>query len=211
MEIEVFQSDLDGAGLRIGVVQARFNQVICEALRDACLAELVELGVEAEDVFVCTVPGSLEIALALQQLAASGEFDALIALGAVVRGETYHFEVVSNESAAGIARVALDFNVPVANAVLTTGTDEQASARAAEKGAEAARVAVEMANLASSLSGLAGDDDEYDDEDEDDEDEDDEDDEDDEEGEEEDEEEEGGGEPAPERRAPGRHRRRARH
>ncbi|GMV00826.1 MAG: 6,7-dimethyl-8-ribityllumazine synthase [Burkholderiaceae bacterium] len=210
MEIEVFQSDLDGAGLRIGVVQARFNQVICEALRDACLAELVELGVEAEDVFVCTVPGSLEIALALQQLAASGEFDALIALGAVVRGETYHFEVVSNESAAGIARVALDFNVPVANAVLTTETDEQASARAAEKGAEAARVAVEMANLASSLSGLAGDDDEYDDEDDEDEDEDE--DEDDEEGEEEDgEEEEGGGEPAPERRAPGRHRRRARH
>ena len=211
MEIEVFPSDLDGAGLRIGVVQARFNQVICEALRDACLAELVELGVEAEDVFVCTVPGSLEIALALQQLAASGEFDALIALGAVVRGETYHFEVVSNESAAGIARVALDFNVPVANAVLTTGTDEQASARAAEKGAEAARVAVEMANLASSLSGLAGDDDEYDDEDEDDEDDEEGEEEGEEEDEEEDEEEEGGGEPAPERRAPGRHRRRARH
>jgi len=179
MQIEVFQSDLDGTDLRIGVVQARFNEVICEALRDACLAELVELGVAAEDVFVCTVPGSLEIPVVLQQLAASGEFDALIALGAVVRGETYHFEVVSNESAAGIARVALDFNVPIANAVLTTETDEQASARAAEKGAEAARVAVEMANLASSLSSLAGDDeDEYGDEDEDDEDE--EDDEDDE-------------------------------
>ena len=159
MQIEVFQSDLDGSGLRIGVVQARFNEVICEALRDACLAELVELGVDAEDVFVCTVPGSLEIPLVLQQLAASGEFDALIALGAVVRGETYHFEVVSNESAAGIARVALDFNVPVANTVLTPETDEQASARAAEKGAEAARVAVEMANLASSLSTLGGDDD----------------------------------------------------
>lgn len=179
MQIEVFQSDLDGGGLRIGVVQARFNQVVCEALRDACLAELIELGVEAEDVFVCTVPGSLEIPVVLQQLAASGEFDALIALGAVVRGETYHFEVVSNESAAGIARVALDFNVPIANAVLTTETDEQASARAAEKGAEAARVAVEMANLASSLSSLAGDDeDEYGDDDEDDDDEDDEDDED---------------------------------
>lgn len=180
MQIEVFQSDLDGGGLRIGVVQARFNQVVCEALRDACLAELIELGVEAEDVFVCTVPGSLEIPVVLQQLAASGEFDALIALGAVVRGETYHFEVVSNESAAGIARVALDFNVPIANAVLTTETDEQASARAAEKGAEAARVAVEMANLASSLSSLAGDDeDDYgeDDEDEDDDDEEDEDDE----------------------------------
>ena len=146
-------------------MQARFNEVICEALRDACLAELVELGVDAEDVFVCTVPGSLEIPLVLQQLAASGEFDALIALGAVVRGETYHFEVVSNESAAGIARVALDFNVPVANAVLTTETDEQASARAADKGDEAARVAVEMANLASSLSTLGGDDDEEDEED----------------------------------------------
>ena len=176
MQIEVFQSDLDGDGLRIGVVQARFNQVVCEALRDACLAELIELGVEAEDVFVCTVPGSLEIPVVLQQLAASGEFDALIALGAVVRGETYHFEVVSNESAAGIARVALDFNVPIANAVLTTETDEQASARAAEKGAEAARVAVEMANLASSLSSLAGDDDdEYGDEDEDEEEDEDED------------------------------------
>ena len=160
MQIEVFQSDLDGSGLRIGVVQARFNQVICEALRDACLAELVDLGVESEDVFVCTVPGALEIPLVLQQLASAGEFDALIALGAVVRGETYHFEVVSNESAAGIARVALDFNVPIANAVLTTETDEQASARVAEKGAEAARVAVEMANLASSLSTLGGDDDE---------------------------------------------------
>lgn len=192
MEIEVFQSDLDGSGLRIGVVQARFNQVICEALRDACLAELIELGVEAEDVFVCTVPGSLEIPLVLQQLAASGEFDALIALGAVVRGETYHFEVVSNESAAGVARVALDFNLPVANAVLTTETDEQASMRAAEKGAEAARVAVEMANLLSSLSGLAGEDeDDYDDDDDDDDDDD---------------------EAAGERRAPGRRqRRRARH
>lgn len=171
MEIEVFQSELEGDGLRIGVVQARFNEVICEALRDACLAELLELGVDADDVLVCTVPGALEIPVALQQLAASGEFDALIALGAVVRGETYHFEVVSNESAAGIARVALDFNVPIANAVLTTETDEQASERAAAKGAEAARVAVEMANLASSLSTLSEDDD-YEDEDDEDEDED---------------------------------------
>ncbi len=178
MQIEVFQSDLDGAGLRIGVVQARFNQVVCEALRDACLAELVELGVGPEDVFVCTVPGALEIPVVLQQLAASGEFDALIALGAVVRGETYHFEVVSNESAAGIARVALDFNLPVANAVLTTETDEQAAARAGEKGADAARVAVEMANLASSLSGLAGDEDDEDDHDHEDDEDDDEDDED---------------------------------
>ncbi|OJX06137.1 MAG: 6,7-dimethyl-8-ribityllumazine synthase [Burkholderiales bacterium 70-64] len=175
MQIEVFQSDLDGSGLRVGVVQARFNQSIGEALRDACLGELGELGVAAEDVFVCTVPGALEIPVVLQQLAASGEFDALIALGAVVRGETYHFEVVSNESAAGISRVALDFNVPIANAVLTTENDEQAAERAAEKGAEAARVAVEMANLASSLSALG--DDEYDEDEEDDDEEEDEDDE----------------------------------
>ncbi len=167
MEIEVFQSDLDGSGLRIGIVQARFNASIGETLRDACLDELVELGVAAEDVFVCTVPGALEIPLVLQQLAASGEFDALVALGAVVRGETYHFEVVSNESAAGISRVALDFNVPIANAVLTVESDEQADARAAEKGADAARVAVEMANLASSLSALGNgeDDDDEDDDD----------------------------------------------
>ena len=155
MQIEVFQSDLDGSGLRIGVVQARFNQVICEALRDACLAELVDLGVESEDVFVCTVPGALEIPLVLQQLASAGEFDALIALGAVVRGETYHFEVVSNESAAGIARVSLDFSIPVANAVLTTENDEQAEARAAEKGADAARVAVEMAHMTAAIQSLA--------------------------------------------------------
>ncbi|MBN9425329.1 MAG: 6,7-dimethyl-8-ribityllumazine synthase [Burkholderiales bacterium] len=181
MQIEVFQSDLDGSSLRIGVVQARFNEPICNALRDACLAELLRLGVDVEDVFVCTVPGALELPGVLQQLAASGEFDALIALGAVIRGETYHFEIVSNESAAGISRVALDFNVPIANAVLTTENEEQAQVRAAEKGADAARVAVEMANLASSLSTLSdggGEDDEDDDFDEDDdEDEDEEDDE----------------------------------
>ena len=162
MEIGVFQSDLDGAGLRIGIVQARFNEPVCNALRDACLEELVELGVESEDIFVCTVPGALEIPVVLQQLAASGSFDALIALGAIIRGETYHFEVVSNESAAGVSRVALDFNLPIANAILTTENDEQAEARAAEKGADAARVAVEMANLSLSLSTLSGDDEDED-------------------------------------------------
>lgn len=171
MEIGVFQSDLDGAGLRIGIVQARFNETVCNALRDACLDELIELGVESEDIFVCTVPGALEIPVVLQQLAASGSFDALIAIGAVIRGETYHFEVVSNESATGVSRVALDFNVPIANAILTTENDAQAEARAGEKGADAARVAVEMANLSLSLSTLSGDDDD-DAEDEDDEDED---------------------------------------
>lgn len=151
MQIEVFQSDLDGTDLRIGVVQARFNEVICEALRDACLAELVELGVAAEDVFVCTVPGSLEIPVVLQQLAASGEFDALIALGCIIRGETYHFELVANESGAGVTRVALDLDIPVANAILTTENLAQAQARQTDKGRDAARVAVEMALLKAGL------------------------------------------------------------
>ena len=118
-----------------------------------------------EDIFVCTVPGALEIPLALQKLAQTGEFDALVALGAVIRGETYHFEVVSNESAAGVARVSLDFSIPIANAILTTEDDEQAMVRAAEKGADAARVAVEMANLTASIASLGGgaDDDELED------------------------------------------------
>ena len=155
MSIDVFEADLDGEGLRVGVVQARFNAPVCEALREACVSQLLELGVEEEDIFVCTVPGALEIPFALDKLAQTDEFDALIALGAVIRGETYHFEVVSNESASGIARVSLDFAIPVANAVLTTNTDEQAMERAAEKGAEAARVAVEMANLADSIESLS--------------------------------------------------------
>lgn len=151
MTVEVFDADLDGEGMRIGVVQARFNEKVCDALREACVAELLELGVAEEDIFVCTVPGALEIPFVLGRLAQSEEFDALVALGAVIRGETYHFEVVSNESAAGIGRVALEYGIPVANAVLTTNTDEQAEERATQKGAEAARVAVEMANLAASI------------------------------------------------------------
>ncbi|MFA7666715.1 MAG: 6,7-dimethyl-8-ribityllumazine synthase [Burkholderiaceae bacterium] len=179
MEIGIFQSDLDGVGLRIGIVQARFNEPVGNALREACLTELIDLGVDAGDIFVCTVPGALEVPVVLQRLAASGGFDALIALGAVIRGETYHFEVVSNESAAGISRVALDFNLPIANAILTTEDEEQAEVRAAEKGADAARVAVEMANMALSMSTLVADDDFDDDDDDDDDDFDDDDDEDD--------------------------------
>lgn len=155
MSVEIFDADLQGEGLRIGVVQARFNEAVCEALCEACVDELRELGVADEDIFVCTVPGALEIGVALQRLALSGEFDALVAIGAVIRGETYHFEVVSNESAAAISRVALDASIPIANAVLTTDTDEQAAARAAEKGADAARVAVEMANLLASVDSLS--------------------------------------------------------
>lgn len=155
MSFEVFTADLVGEGLRVGVVQARFNEPICHALREACLGELARMGVEVEDVFVCTVPGALEVPVALQRLAQTGEFDALIALGAVIRGETYHFEVVSNESARALMQVSLAVSVPIANAILTTENDEQAMARAGEKGAEAARVAVEMANLVESIASLS--------------------------------------------------------
>jgi 6,7-dimethyl-8-ribityllumazine synthase len=160
VDIEVFNADLNGEGLRVGIVQARFNGPICDALREACLQELGRLGVAEEDVFVCSVPGALEIPVALRQLAQTEAFDALVALGAVVRGETYHFEVVSDRSAEGVMRVSLDYGVPVANAILTVDTDEQAHARTKEKGTDAARVAIEMANLAASLATLSGDDDE---------------------------------------------------
>jgi 6,7-dimethyl-8-ribityllumazine synthase len=145
---------LDGAGLRIGIVQARFNADVGHGLLSSCLAELKRLGVADEDVLHITVPGALEIPVALQKMAETQQFDALVALGAVIRGETYHFELVSNESGAGISRIALDYGMPVANAVLTTENDEQAEARMAEKGADAARVAVEMSNLLIALEEL---------------------------------------------------------
>ncbi|AOJ86096.1 MULTISPECIES: 6,7-dimethyl-8-ribityllumazine synthase [Burkholderia] len=168
MEIGQYQPNLEGDGLRIGIVQSRFNEPVCNGLADACVEELERLGVSGEDVLLVSVPGALEIPLALQKLAESGQFDALIALGAVIRGETYHFELVSNESGAGITRIGLDFNLPIANAVLTTENDEQAVARMTEKGRDAARVAVEMANLTMALDQL-GDDEDEEEEDEDDE------------------------------------------
>jgi 6,7-dimethyl-8-ribityllumazine synthase len=137
----------DGEGLRVAIVQARFNESVGIAQREACVQELLALGVDQSDIVIATVPGALEIPLALSQIAETGRFDALIALGAVIRGETYHFEVVSNESAAGISRVALEFHIPVANGVLTVENDQQAAVRASEKGRDCARVAVEMANL----------------------------------------------------------------
>ncbi len=155
MAVGSYESNLEGEGLRIGIAQARFNESVCNGLLTACLAELQRLGVADEDILHVSVPGALEIPLALQKLAETRQFDALIAIGAVIRGETYHFELVSNESGAGITRVGLDFGIPVANAVLTTETDEQAEARATEKGTDAARVAVEMANLAIALEDLA--------------------------------------------------------
>ncbi|MGV8891669.1 MAG: 6,7-dimethyl-8-ribityllumazine synthase [Burkholderiaceae bacterium] len=155
MTVGKFESNMDGEGLRIGIVQSRFNPDVCHGLLSACIAELKHLGVAAEDILHVSVPGALEIPLALQKMADSQQFDALIALGAVIRGETYHFELVSNESGAGITRVCLDAGIPIANAVLTTENDEQAEARMAEKGVDAARVAVEMANLVLALEELA--------------------------------------------------------
>ncbi len=155
MSVGMYEPDFVGNGLRIGIVQARFNEDICHGLRSACLAELKHLGVEDEDILLVSVPGALEIPLALRKMAESGQFDALIALGAVIRGETYHFELVSNESGAGTTRIGLDFGIPIANAVLTTENDEQAEVRMAGKGADAARVAVEMANLVAAMEELA--------------------------------------------------------
>jgi 6,7-dimethyl-8-ribityllumazine synthase len=143
---------LVGEGLRIGIVRARFNDAITRKLEQACLAELERLEVDDGDIRCVSVPGALEIPVALKAMADSGDFDALIALGCVIRGETYHFELVCNESGAGVSRVALDHSLPVANAILTVETEEQAWARAEEKGRDAARVAVEMANLMEDLS-----------------------------------------------------------
>lgn len=146
-DIEKLEPDLNGAGLRIGIVVSRFNQDVGEGLLSSCAAALAKQGVRASDIRVVTVPGALEVPLALQKLANTGRYDALIALGAVIRGETYHFEVVANESASGITTVALDTGVPVSNGILTTEDDDQAMARVAQKGIDCALAAVEMANL----------------------------------------------------------------
>jgi 6,7-dimethyl-8-ribityllumazine synthase len=138
---------LDGEGLRIGIVRARFNDAVTQALCAACINELVALGVAQKDIRVLQVPGALEIALTLKALAEAEDCDALVAIGCVIRGETYHFELVANESAAGVTRVGLDHLLPIANAILTVDTEEQAWARSQDKGRDAARVVVEMANL----------------------------------------------------------------
>jgi 6,7-dimethyl-8-ribityllumazine synthase len=142
---------LDGDGLVIGIVQARFNSALTEKIAQACRYELAALGVVERHITHVTVPGALEIAVALKAMADSDDFDALIAIGCVIRGETYHFELVANESGAGVTRVALDHQIPVANAILTVDTEAQAWERVEDKGRDAARVAVEMANLMSEL------------------------------------------------------------
>jgi 6,7-dimethyl-8-ribityllumazine synthase len=144
--------ELIGEGLRIGIVRARFNEAITAKLAEACLSELDRLDVDSSEIRHVSVPGALEIPVALKAMAESGDFDALIALGCVIRGETYHFELVADQSGAGVMRVSLDHGVPIANAILTVEDEPQAWARAEEKGREAARVAVEMANLLEDLS-----------------------------------------------------------
>ncbi|APW43233.1 6,7-dimethyl-8-ribityllumazine synthase [Rhodoferax saidenbachensis] len=142
---------MNGKRLKIGIVQARFNASVTDALAEACKAELLALGVSDKDIDHITVPGALEVAVALQAMAEKSNYDALIALGCIIRGETYHFELVANESGAAVTRVGLDYQLPIANAILTTENMDQAVARQVDKGRDAARVAVEMANLLESI------------------------------------------------------------
>ncbi len=151
-DLSATRSDMDGSKLHIGIVQARFNPDITHALAQACLAELQSLKVNVDHIHHVHVPGALEVPLALQALAQTQRFDALIALGCIIRGETYHFELVANESGAAITQLALDHGLPIANAILTTENLPQAVARQTDKGRDAARVAVEMALLMQSLS-----------------------------------------------------------
>ncbi len=142
---------LNGAKMSIGIVQARFNADITDALAQACRAELISLGVAEEHITLVQVPGALEVPVALMALAERRKFDALVALGCIIRGETYHFELVANESGAGVSRVSLDYQLPIANAILTVENMAQAVARQTDKGRDAARAAVEMANLLESI------------------------------------------------------------
>jgi 6,7-dimethyl-8-ribityllumazine synthase len=146
-----YEPRLNGAGLSVGIVMSRFNQDVCEGLLSACTNELKQLGVADSQIVIATVPGALEIPLVLQTMAQGGRFNALIALGAVIRGETYHFEVVSNDSCRAVMEVQLHTGVPVANGILTCEDDDQALARMQEKGSDCARTAIEMANLLRAL------------------------------------------------------------
>lgn len=150
--IPEYDINLNGTGLKVGIVMARFTLDVCEGLLSACTAELQRLGVAPADIAIATVPGALEIPLALQKMAQSGRFDTLVALGAVIRGETYHFEVVSNDSCRGVLEVQLETGVPIANGILTTEDDDQALVRMQPKGTDCAQAAVEMANLLKAVS-----------------------------------------------------------
>ncbi|WP_107688887.1 6,7-dimethyl-8-ribityllumazine synthase [Neisseria wadsworthii] len=149
--MNIIQPNLNGKDLRIGIVQARFTNEVGSAMVDVAVKKLQELGVSPDNITLATVPGALEVPIVLMNLASSQRFDALIAIGAVIRGETYHFELVANESGSAVTRVGLDYNIPIANAILTTENDEQAHARIVEKATDAAIVAVECGNLVNLL------------------------------------------------------------
>lgn len=149
--MNIIEPNLNGKDLRIGIVQARFTNEVGSAMVKVAVEKLQELGVSPDNITLATVPGALEVPIALMNLASSQRFDALIAIGAVIRGETYHFELVANESGAAVTRVGLDYNIPIANAILTTENDEQAHARIVEKATDAAVVAVECGNLVNLL------------------------------------------------------------
>ncbi len=146
-DVKRIDPDTSGKGRRVGIVVSRFNGAIADALLAGALRACAEAGVAERDIVVVTVPGALEAPLALQRLAQAGDCDALVALGAVVRGETYHFEIVANESASGVSSVQLESGIPIGNGILTTDTEEQAQARADAKGYDAAQAALELANL----------------------------------------------------------------
>ena len=147
MTIKEIAPNSAGAGRKVGIVLSRFNAAIGEGLLAGALRALGEAGVAEEDITVATVPGALETPQALQRMAQTGEFDALVALGAVIRGDTYHFDIVANESASGVSSVALEFGIPIGNGILTCETDAQALERMDSKGYEAAQAALEVANL----------------------------------------------------------------
>ena len=147
-----YDNNLAGAGLKVGIVMSRFNLPLCEGLLSACVAELKRLGIADGDMVIANVPGALEIPLVLQSMAQSGRYDALIALGAVIRGDTYHFEVVSNDSCRAVMDVQLDTGIPIANGILTCDSDDQAEVRMQQKGSDCAQAAVEMANLQKALA-----------------------------------------------------------
>lgn len=149
--LDASNSRMNGQKLTIGIVQARFNADVTDALAGACHSELLALGVPESSIDLVQVPGALEVPVVLMAMAEKRKYDALVALGCIIRGETYHFELVANESGAAVTRVGLDYQLPIANAILTVETMDQAVARQTDKGRDAARVAVEMANLLEDL------------------------------------------------------------
>jgi 6,7-dimethyl-8-ribityllumazine synthase len=147
MPVRKIATNTRASHMRVGIVVARFNPGFGELLLAGALRALEGAGVAPDAITVASVPGALEVPLALQRMAQTGDYDALVALGAVIRGETYHFEIVAKESAAGVASVQLEFGTPIGNGILTTDTEAQAGHRADGKGHDAALAAIEMANL----------------------------------------------------------------